>query len=66
MENPVIKIFPPLHKSHFDNEVLTMKHLHKKLSVKTPQIEYIGEIDPWPYIVMSQLEGQFYRDFGTN
>lgn len=53
----VIKIFPPLHKSHFDNEVLTMKHLHNKLSVKTPQIEYIGEIDRWPYIVMSQLEG---------
>lgn len=53
----VIKIFPPLHKSHFDNEVLTMKHLHNKLSVKTPQIEYIGEIDRWPYIVMSRLEG---------
>lgn len=41
----VIKIFPPLHKSHFDNEVLTMKHLHNKLSVKTPKIEYAGEID---------------------
>ncbi len=53
----VIKIFPPLHKSHFDNEVLTMKHLYHKLSVTTPQIEYIGEIDHWPYIVMSQLEG---------
>ena len=45
----VIKIFPPLHKSHFDNEVLTMKHLHNRLSVKTPQIEHIGEIDHWPY-----------------
>jgi hygromycin-B 7''-O-kinase len=53
----VIKIFPPLHKSHFDNEVLTMKHLHNKLSVQTPKIEYVGEIDHWPYIVMSQLEG---------
>jgi len=53
----VIKIFPPLHKSHFDNEVLTMKHLHHKLSVITPTIESVGEIDHWPYIVMSQLEG---------
>lgn len=53
----VIKIFPPLHKSHFDNEVLTMKHLYNKLSVNIPQIEYTGEIDQWPYIVMSQLEG---------
>src|SRR5579872_4948287 len=53
----VIKIFPPLHKSHFNNEVLTMKHLHNKLSVKTPAIEYVGEIDYWPYIVMSRLKG---------
>src|SRR5205814_4034521 len=53
----VIKIFPPLHKSHFDNEVLTMNHLHHKLSVSTPKIEYAGEIDGWPYIVMSKLEG---------
>jgi hygromycin-B 7''-O-kinase len=52
-----MKIFPPLHKSQFDNEVLTMKHLHNKLSVITPKIEYVGEIDHWPYIVMSQLEG---------
>jgi len=53
----VIKIFPPLHKSHFDNEVLVMKSIFTKLSVKTPQIEYVGEIDQWPYIIMSQLEG---------
>lgn len=53
----VIKIFPPLHKSHFDNEVLTMKHIHNKLSVRTPEIECVGEINCWPYIVMSQLEG---------
>lgn len=53
----VIKIFPPMHKSHFDNEVLTMKHLHNKLSVATPAIEYIGELNGWPYIVMNQLEG---------
>ena len=53
----VIKIFPPLHKSHFNNEVLTMQHLHNKLSVITPKIEYVGEINHWPYIVMDQLEG---------
>lgn len=58
----VIKIFPPLYKSHFNNEVLTMKHLHNKLSVKTPQIEYLGEIDHWPYIVMSQLQGTLLED----
>lgn len=58
----VIKIFPPLHKSHFDNEVLTMKHFHNKRSVKTPKIDYVGEIHHWPYIVMSQLEGTLLED----
>lgn len=53
----VIKIFPPLHKSHFDNEVLVMKNIFMKLSVPTPKIEFVGEINQWPYIVMSQLDG---------
>lgn len=53
----IIKIFPPLHQSHFVNEVLTMKHLCNKLSVITPTIEHEGELDGWPYIIMSQLDG---------
>jgi hygromycin-B 7''-O-kinase len=39
-----------------------MKHLYNKISVKTPQIEYVGAIDHWPYIVMSQLEGILLED----
>lgn len=53
----IIKIFPPLHQSHFLTEVLVMKHLYNKLSVDTPAIEYEGTISDWPYIVMSRLDG---------
>lgn len=55
--NHIIKIFPPAHHSHFVNEVLVMKHLHNKLSVQTPAVEYEGEISGWPYIIMNRLEG---------
>ncbi|OGT37465.1 MAG: phosphotransferase [Gammaproteobacteria bacterium RIFCSPHIGHO2_12_FULL_37_14] len=55
--NRVIKIYPPVHQDHFQNEVLVMKHLKNKLSVKTPEIEYEGTISGWPYIVMNRLDG---------
>ena len=55
--NRIIKIFPPVHKGHFINEVLVMKHLYNKLSVRTPVVECEGEISGWPYIIMNRLDG---------
>jgi len=51
----VIKIFPPFHLDQFKSELLVLKHLQGKLSVKTPEVKYEGEIFGWPYIVMSHL-----------
>ena len=53
----VIKIFPPLLRHQFESENLVMRHLEGKISVKTPQVEFSGEIEGWPYIVMSRVEG---------
>ncbi len=53
----VIKIFPPFHLEQFQNELLVLQQLEEKLSVKTPTVEYHGEIFAWPYIVMTKLEG---------
>jgi len=53
----VIKIFPPFHSDQFKSELLVLKHLQGKLSVKTPAVKYEGEIFTWPYLVMSQLHG---------
>lgn len=53
----IIKIFPPFHQNQFTSDLLVMKHLQRKLSVNTPDLEYHGVLDNWPYIVMSRLEG---------
>ncbi len=53
----VIKIFPPYHLEQFNSERLVLKHLQRKLSINTPNIEYEGKIDDWPYIIMNQLDG---------
>jgi len=53
----VIKIFPPFHYEQFKSELLVLQYLQGKLAVKTPVVEYNGDIAGWPYIVMSQLEG---------
>lgn len=56
-DNTVIKIFPPCHLDQFKSEILVLKHLQDKLSIKTPTINYEGEIFGWSYIIMSQLDG---------
>jgi hygromycin-B 7''-O-kinase len=56
-DNLVIKLFPPFHQDQFNSERLVLKALEGKLSVKTPTIHYAGEIEGWPYIIMTQLNG---------
>jgi hygromycin-B 7''-O-kinase len=56
-DHTVIKIFPPFHLEQFKSELLVLKHLQGKLSVKTPRIKAEGDIFGWPYIVMDQLNG---------
>jgi hygromycin-B 7''-O-kinase len=53
----VIKIYPPFHLEQFQSEVLVLKSLGGKLSVETPVIEYHGEIEGWPYLIMTKLGG---------
>ena len=56
-DHTVIKIFPPFHISQFKSELLVLRYLQGKLSVKTPTINFEGDIFGWPYIVMNQLDG---------
>lgn len=53
----VIKLYPPIHKDQFECERLILKALEGKLSVTTPVLLYEGEIEKWPYIIMTKLEG---------
>ena len=56
-KNYVIKIYPPMHVDQFHSESLVTQYLFDKLPVKTPDILYQGEIANWPYLIMTQLEG---------
>lgn len=56
-ESTVIKIFPPFHQSQFESERLVLKHLDGTLSIKTPALEYEGELLGWPYLIISKLKG---------
>ena len=56
-DHRVIKLYPPMHQHQYESDVLIMEHLHHQLSVSTPALEFHGEIQGWPYIIMSRLEG---------
>lgn len=64
--NHVIKIFPPFHKNHFENEVLVLHHLKNKISVSIPEIKYEGKIEGWPYFIMSKLKGSSLEGLWEN
>ncbi len=54
----MIKICPPLLRDQFDSERLVLKHLQHRLTVPTPVLEYQGEFEGWPYLIMSRVEGE--------
>lgn len=56
-DNQVIKIFPPFHLNQYKSEILVLKHLQGKLSVKTPEVLHSGNIEGWSYIIMTKLCG---------
>lgn len=53
----VLKLFPPFLRDHFAFEQAMLGHLHGRLSLPTPEPVDSGELDGWPYLVMSQLPG---------
>lgn len=61
----VIKIFPPFHEAQWENERLVLKHLFGQLSVPTPELKYAGQIQNWPYLVMTRLSGILLEQIWT-
>ncbi|HVZ41690.1 MAG TPA: phosphotransferase [Candidatus Kapabacteria bacterium] len=53
----VIKLFPPLLAGQYRSERSALAALAGRLPVETPALQTAGELDGWPYIVMSRLEG---------
>jgi hygromycin-B 7''-O-kinase len=53
----ILKIFPPLLRSQFVSERMTLEQLRGHLSVPIPEIVLEGERDGWPYLVITRLSG---------
>lgn len=53
----VIKIFAPF-RDMYSREVLALRIAQGKLTIKTPEVLYTGEISGRPYLVLKQLAGR--------
>ncbi len=54
----VVKLFPPPFRRNCDNERDALRFLAGRLAVATPALRAFGDLDDWPYLVMSQLPGR--------
>ena len=53
----ILKLFPPLLRSQFVSERLSLSLLHGRLGVPIPEIVSEGERDQWPYLVITRPSG---------
>jgi hygromycin-B 7''-O-kinase len=53
----ILKVFPPLLRSQFVSERISLAQLRGRLSVPIPEIVFEGERDQWPYLVITRLSG---------
>jgi hygromycin-B 7''-O-kinase len=53
----ILKIFPPVLRSQFVSERISLSQLRGRLRVPIPEIVIEGERDQWPYLVVTRLSG---------
>jgi hygromycin-B 7''-O-kinase len=59
----VVKLFPPFLRDQWDSERVALAVVHGALApVVTPELLHVGELDGWPYLVMTRLEGASLED----
>ena len=60
-ERFVIKIFVEP-RNNFPREKASLEFAHGKTSLQTPEILFVGEIESFPYLVITQLAGVLMRE----
>lgn len=58
-EHHIVKLFPPHERQSFEADLTVAEYVYRKLSIQTPEIYAYGELDGWPYLVMSRLQGTY-------
>lgn len=57
-EREVVKLFAPWWPDDFAAERRMLEHVGGRLPIATPRIVAAGELEGWPYLVMTRLEGR--------
>jgi hygromycin-B 7''-O-kinase len=57
----VIKIFAPARGQHL-REAAALEFAHGKLDIETPEVIHAGELEGWPYLLMTHLAGVPMRE----
>ncbi len=53
----VLKLETPLHREHHDVEVAVLQRVAGRLPIATPEVTARGELESWPYFIMSRVPG---------
>ena len=56
-DDVVVKLFSPLHREHFENELASLRLLAGKTSFDTPRIRASGALEVWSYLFMTRVRG---------
>lgn len=57
----VIKIFAPL-RGQYEREAAALEFAHGRLGIETPEVVCAGELEGWPYLLMTHLAGLPMRE----
>ena len=57
----VIKIYAPV-RGQYAREAAALEFAHGKFGIETPEVLHKGELEGWPYLVMTYLEGLPMRE----
>jgi hygromycin-B 7''-O-kinase len=57
-DSRVLKLYPPYDLVERDNETTVLGAIAGQLSIPTPQVQAVGELDGWGYLSMTRLHGE--------
>jgi hygromycin-B 7''-O-kinase len=58
----VVKLFEPIFTDAAITEQTVLEHVQGRLSIPTPAVRCVGELEGWRYVVMEQLPGRSLAD----
>jgi hygromycin-B 7''-O-kinase len=58
----IIKLYPPYWQREVQADRTVAEYVYGKLGITTPEIRGHGELEGWPYLVMSRLKGIYLSD----